>query len=142
MSVRDAALEYTRAGLSVIPIRGDGSKAPALPSWKEYQTRVASEGEVEAWFGGDPDIGLAVIGMNGVEVLDFDQPHLFREFHELVEDCRPGLVARLPQVETPSGNTPGTRRRSDGTSSPPCRRSSRASRVTARNACRRTSGSG
>ncbi len=46
MTTKEAAQEYTRAGLSVIPIKGDGSKEPALLTWKPYQTRTATEQEL------------------------------------------------------------------------------------------------
>jgi putative DNA primase/helicase len=102
-TVLQAAHRYTRAGLSVIPIRGDGSKAPALPSWRPYQERVATDDELQDWFGRDGDRGLAILGRNGVEILDFDRPGLFDQFHEVVEERQPGLVDRLPRVATPSG---------------------------------------
>lgn len=70
------------AGLSIIPIRADGSKAPKISSWKEYQDRRASLTEAHGWFDG-MHAGLAVIGgsvSNGAEVLDFDRTGLWEEF--------------------------------------------------------------
>jgi hypothetical protein len=49
--------------------------------------------------------GLAVIGgaVSGhLEILDFDAPELFAPWYVLVEQLCPGLVARLPLVQTPS----------------------------------------
>lgn len=47
-----AALTFLAQGISVVPARSDGSKAPAGP-WKEYQERRAAEQELYAWFGGE-----------------------------------------------------------------------------------------
>lgn len=48
----EAALTFLAQGISVVPTRSDGSKAPAGP-WKEYQERRAAEQELYAWFGGE-----------------------------------------------------------------------------------------
>jgi putative DNA primase/helicase len=52
------ALEYAAAGISVIPVRLDGSKAPAAKSWTEYQERIATPEEIESWFERPFGIGL------------------------------------------------------------------------------------
>ena len=39
------ALEAHRAGLAVVPVREDGSKAPDLDSWTQYQEAPPSEDE-------------------------------------------------------------------------------------------------
>jgi putative DNA primase/helicase len=102
-TVLEAALRYVDGGLKVIPIKGDGSKSPALATWKPYQTRLPRADELHEWFDGKTDVGIAVLGGDGVEVLDFDRPVLFEQFHELVTEQAPGLVDRLPQVQTPRG---------------------------------------
>lgn len=58
-SVLEAALELHAAGYSVLPIRPDGTKAPAIP-WKPFTQERATEDQVRAWFTGT-DHGLAVI---------------------------------------------------------------------------------
>src|SRR5688500_518178 len=50
------------AGLSLIPIRGDGSKRPALDSWKQYQQRRPTPAELRDWFAGGQYTGVAVVG--------------------------------------------------------------------------------
>ncbi|MBD5787127.1 bifunctional DNA primase/polymerase [Cellulosimicrobium terreum] len=57
--ILDAALELHAAGYSVLPIRADGSKAPAV-TWKPFITERADEAQVRAWFDGT-DHGLAVV---------------------------------------------------------------------------------
>lgn len=46
------ALELLEHGYSVIPIKIDGSKAPALSTWKRYTTELPPRVEVVAWFDG------------------------------------------------------------------------------------------
>src|SRR5262245_27245919 len=88
--VLQAALAYVRAGLSVIPILADGSKAPEgrllpkLPkgpngklvaSWDPYKERLPTEAELQRWFQ-NGRLGLAVIGgrvSGGLECADFDR---------------------------------------------------------------------
>jgi len=103
--VRTEAHRLVAAGLSVLPIKPDGSKAPALATWKPYQSRQPTSDEVHHWFRDRP-LGLGIIGgsvSGSLEVLDFDAPETFAPWSMLVEDLAPGLPARLPQVQTPSG---------------------------------------
>jgi hypothetical protein len=70
------ALERARAlrqrGLSVFPIPV-GSKVPTLP-WKPYQSRLATDEELVAWFGdGQPsNIGVVTGNISHVVVVDAD----------------------------------------------------------------------
>lgn len=105
MKILEAAKAYTAAGISVIPIKVDGSKAPACP-WKEYQERIATADELQAWFGNGTERGIAVLGghvSGGLEILDFDEPGLIERWAERVDREAPALLARLPRVRTPSG---------------------------------------
>src|SRR5947209_7728464 len=86
-----SALAYQRGGWSVIPIRGDGTKAPALKSWEPYTARIATEAEVRDWFAPGRVVGPAVI--NGAvsgdsETFDFDEDaaEVFPAWCDLVED--------------------------------------------------------
>jgi hypothetical protein len=102
---RDAALAYQRAGLSVVPIKGDGSKSPPL-AWKEFQSRIASEAEIASWFSNGHLRGVAVLGgriSGNAEHLDFDEdaPRVFSAWRDLVEDEMPGLFAKLCIRKTP-----------------------------------------
>jgi hypothetical protein len=93
------SLEHARRllalGLSVIPVPrprpgvppgdvGDG-KVPAI-AWREYQTRLPTENEIGAWFGGEP-MNLAVItgAVSDAVVIDADSPEALH-----------WLVRRLP----------------------------------------------
>lgn len=104
LNLRDTAKSYVNASLSVIPIRPDGSKAPALRGWKEYQTRLASESELNEWFRNGNGIAVICGSVSGnLELLDFDAPELYEPFCELVANLAPGLIERLPLSQSPSG---------------------------------------
>lgn len=77
--VHHTALQAAAAGISVVPIRMDGTKQPALIGWREYQKRRASSMEIERWFAsGEPGLGFITGGVSGnLEVLDFDDQHTF-----------------------------------------------------------------
>lgn len=69
-----AATAYIKAGLSVVPIRADGSKALALQAGerKTYEERLADEAELAKWFGPH---GVAVLGgkvSGNLVCIDFD----------------------------------------------------------------------
>ena len=67
--------DYLAAGLSIIPIRADGTKAPACGSWKKYQSERATTEEVGRWFLAD-NVGVAVIhgAVSGnSELIDIDR---------------------------------------------------------------------
>lgn len=102
--VIQSALDYVRAGFSVVPIRTDGSKAPPPISWKLWQSRRTSEYEVRQFFRND--VGVAIIGgivSGNLEIIDFDRADRIDPWIQLVEESLPGLVARLPRIQTPKG---------------------------------------
>ncbi len=104
----DLAGGCVQAGFSVIPIRGDGSKAPAL-AWTAYQQQRPTSEELHAWF--HPDTGryrhggLALVCgqvSGGFEVLDFDVAEAFEEFRTLLGDRgQEGLLQRVSLTHTP-----------------------------------------
>src|SRR5262245_54889232 len=94
-----AALVYLASGLSVIPIRADGTKAPAVP-WQVYQARLPTGSELHDWFGNGSGWGVGVVGgavSGALEHLDFDgqADEVFPVWQQLVEGEAPGLVCRL-----------------------------------------------
>jgi putative DNA primase/helicase len=100
-----AARAYLASGLSIVPIRADGSKAPAV-SWKAYEKRRPIDFELHKWFSTDRPIGLAIIGgvvSGNLEIIDFDDPSLVSPWTDAVRAVRPGLIERLPRIATPKG---------------------------------------
>lgn len=108
--VHHTAMQAATARISVVPIRPDGTKRPALPGWREYQKRRASTMEVDRWFSAGAS-GLALItgSVSGnLEALDFDDRHIFEAWLRRVHE-HPVLTALYEHVSwgyleaTPSG---------------------------------------
>lgn len=105
MTVLDIASSYLRAGFSVLPIKGDGSKSPCVASWEPFQEQRAEIADLSSLFraNGRP-VGVGIIGgkvSGNLEVLDIDDPELVGPFAEAVEAIAPGLLAKIPAVQTP-----------------------------------------
>ena len=59
MVALDDALEYYHKGWSIVPMRMDEAKRPAVNRWKCYQSNRPSEQIVRKWFRyGRPGIGV------------------------------------------------------------------------------------
>lgn len=84
------ALTALRAGISVLPVRPDGSKQPALTSWRIYQQERPLPEEIEEWFT-HPRRGLALVTgsiSGGLIALDFDDSDFFDVWRERVRSER------------------------------------------------------
>lgn len=105
MTLQPLATKYTNAGLSVIPIKCDGSKRPALKEWTAYQQRIANQRELEEWFRTNAGISIITGDVSGgLEVIDFDEPALYSPWCDAVREAGGAeLLNRLPIIETPSG---------------------------------------
>lgn len=97
------AEQYLAAGISIIPIRCDGTKAPAVKKWEPYQHEPATLDEVQEWFshGSRGIAGVCGKVSGNLEVIDFDDGELYEPWKELVDDEMPGLVAKLTRHRTP-----------------------------------------
>jgi bifunctional DNA primase/polymerase-like protein len=101
--IRSEASRLVASGLSVIPIRPDGTKRPALEAWRPYQRTKPDAATLARWFRYGEGLAVIAGAVSGhLEILDFDAPELFAPWCALVDACCPGLVACLPQVQTPS----------------------------------------
>lgn len=56
----NVALPWSRGGFSVIPILPDGTKRPSV-RWSDYMKRHMDAVELDRWWGGGSDYGVAVI---------------------------------------------------------------------------------
>lgn len=102
-TVLERARAYAAAGFSVIPIRPDGSKGPAVLTWKEFQQYPPGDGQLYLWFAQGRN-GIAIVCgavSRNLEVLDFDDRKTFEAWAVKLETDCPGLLARLPIVTTP-----------------------------------------
>lgn len=69
------ARSLVAAGISVIPI--GRNKQPSV-AWKEFQTRIANDSELQSWYGRPDQNGIGIVcgAVSGnLEVLDFDLRH-------------------------------------------------------------------
>jgi hypothetical protein len=87
--VRRCAFVAHRAGLSVVPPKEDGSKAP-IAEWKQYQMERPNETVLNRWYGdGRTGMGIVCGAVSGnLEVFDFDDfgTHLaFKEWAQASE---------------------------------------------------------
>ena len=92
------ALIARSAGISVIPIKTDGTKATPIP-WSEFQSRRAPEEKIEEWFD-DAGLGLACVCgevSGGLEFLDFETEEAYEDFEDAA--IKAGLGALLRRVE-------------------------------------------
>jgi hypothetical protein len=100
------AIAYTAAGVSVVPIKRNGSKAPACPTWDRYKERLATGEELRHWFNRRDPAGIGCVSgkvSGNVELLDFDcdADRVFSDWCELVRAEAPALLAKLNIVRTP-----------------------------------------
>ncbi len=104
-NIADAATAYLGAGLSVLPARRV-EKYAALPQWKQYQERLPTPIEIEAWFSNGHDGLCLVTGVvsGNLEIIDFDfAAELYEPWRQRVEAASPGMLDRLAVETTPSG---------------------------------------
>lgn len=90
-STLTSALSLLGRDFSVIPVRPDGTKRPAV-RWERYQEEVANEKQVREWFGdGGLWVGIVTGRISGICVVDIDTEageeallHLFgKEFFDV-----------------------------------------------------------
>lgn len=96
------AKNYLLAGLCALPALA-AEKRPALPSWRDYQKRLPTEPQVNAWFSQEREALCIVAGAvsGNLECLDFDAGG--ECFEPWTEAVPPELFGRLVVERTPSG---------------------------------------
>lgn len=105
----DVARAYVSRGLSVIPVRADGSKAPALKAGEveQYRERYPTDEELVAWFPPRRPVGLAVVcGVisGNLAVMDFESESAWERWLARVTDAgRAGIITTAPIARTPKG---------------------------------------
>lgn len=107
VEVSTAAQTALQAGLCPIPIRTDGTKRPNLPAWAEYQDRLPTPAELNAWFSGDR-VGIALVtgdSSGGLEAIDFDSKEIWPRYKAAAAEC--GLADLLSRVSHGYGEETG-----------------------------------
>ena len=107
-SLLTIAEQAVDAGISVVPPRTDGTKAP-LGSWRTFQERLPYLQELDDWYRTDENPGIGVVcgAVSGnLECLDFDRHSAYDEFieraretglSELVDRIEAGYLERTPK---------------------------------------------
>lgn len=92
----DYVREYITKGFSVIPLPS-GSKKPVIP-WTPYQSRYATDEELQDWFGNDSknNIGIVTGKISGITVVDLDS-------QEAVKFANTHCFPKTPLVKTGKG---------------------------------------
>lgn len=99
-----------RSGLCVLPaVRRGEEKRATLRTWKPYQSRLPTEGELVSWFRGEAPTGNSICLVCGavsghLEMIDFDLAgEAFGPWRAAVHASIPGVLERLVIESTPSG---------------------------------------
>ncbi|WP_432114046.1 bifunctional DNA primase/polymerase [Streptomyces sp. S1] len=127
--LRAAAAELYDAGLCVLPIKADGSKAPAVRSWTPYKVERSTPAEHDDWFRAGRPGGIAVVYgavSGGVEMIEFEglavREGVLTEVTEIMDGSGLGEVWNTIRTgwatESPSGGV-HYRVRVDGTPAQP-----------------------
>lgn len=104
------AEQYIAAGFSILPVLADGTKSPALHSWKDLQSRQPTQDELSLWWTHPSTYGIGIIGgqvSRFLEIFDFDDLTIYQEFLYAADEAGLGpLVTRLRsgcEEATPKG---------------------------------------
>lgn len=103
-----AARAYLLAGLSVIPVRTDGTKAPAEAGWRQFAERRATADEVGAWFGPGArhQYGIGIVGgaaSGNLAVLDFETDDAYTRWLKALPKEAEQRTRRCPLARTGGG---------------------------------------
>jgi len=92
-----AALLYRQHGYSIIPI-SPNDKIPLI-QWTKYQSEIATEAEIRAWWDKWHNAGIGIVTgeVSGIVVIDIDSKE-----GEIA--CAPYIEGAYPQVKTPRKN--------------------------------------
>lgn len=105
-AVLETALSYLDAGLSVIPVRANGTKAPLLPDWRQFGARRATRAEAAAWWHPDVVCGIGITGgaaSGNLGVLDFETWAAYLAWLRSLPPHLEALTRRCPLVQCPRG---------------------------------------
>jgi len=96
VTVRDAAFAAHKAGVSVLPPKENGSKAPDAATWTERQRVKTTEEELEGWYSGARTGVGVVCGQisGGLELFEFEgrAKQLAKPFQEAAQALGLGEV--------------------------------------------------
>jgi hypothetical protein len=105
-AVLDTAWHYLRLGLSPIPLRCDGSKAPLFAGWREFSDRPPTDAELSDWFATTRPRGIGLPGgpaAGNLLILDFETWPAFARWAAMLSADERDALTRCPVVATPGG---------------------------------------
>lgn len=108
MDILSIARWYVEHGLSVIPIKADGSKSPAYTGWRKFSNERPCDEQLVEWFSGTALVGLGIPAgpaSGNLVILDFEHAGTsayFEWIQRLPDDLRKFAEA-LPTATTPTG---------------------------------------
>jgi hypothetical protein len=105
MDILSTAAHYVQQKFSVLPVATNGSKQ-SVGSWKPYQTRFATEHELQQWFTSQQPCGIAIACgpiSGNLSVIDFDYQaeQTYSQWFASVQQQLPDVSDQLFIVETP-----------------------------------------
>src|SRR3954469_17682834 len=113
MSLLDAIRPgFNQAGLCLLPVREDGSKAPDVSTWTRFQTTRPTVALMKEWnFAHRSGVGMVAGAVSGSrECWDFDTADVFEAFVSAADACGLGTVVHRVRAGY-EDRTPGGGRR-------------------------------
>lgn len=97
-TIRDHALAYAEAGLSVIPV--GMNKRPVIETWKQYESEIADAETIRQMFYNGANVAIITGAVSGgLLAIDFDDPRFYLAWREQVGN----LAELLPVQKTGKG---------------------------------------
>lgn len=97
MTIAEQALAYHANGYSIMPVKTD--KRPALPAWKQYQTKQPTDDQVLQWFSNNTaNIGIITGKISTISVIDIDNKGGQQQCDDMFSKFPTTLT-----IKTPSG---------------------------------------
>jgi hypothetical protein len=87
------ALRFATQGIVAVPVASDGSKRPALSSWREFQERQPTQEELLNWFNNDKVQGVGVICgkiSGNLEMVELEGRAVSQKIHLEIADIAEG----------------------------------------------------
>lgn len=97
---------YLAAGLSVFPVKVNGTKEPAFGGWRAYGERKPADWELRTWFQHQGKFGIGIPGgsaSGNLVVLDFEAIEPFQEWGRSLDKVERAALAGSPVIRTPKG---------------------------------------
>lgn len=100
---------YVSQGISVIPVKADGSKSPLLSGWRKYSNELPTDADLEKWFGAGQVVGIGIPAgpaSGNLVILDFEfaeKESAYLQWLQRLPEHLEKFVRTLPTVSTPSG---------------------------------------